>query len=169
MESFPRVDPSEDNNYSIRMASRGGYIDIVNRLLDDPRVDPGVNNNEVLLLATLWNQKEVMNRLLEDPRVDPTVNNNYIITLAPTKDIRSILLEDPRVYNNPIIQEQYSKELKEISRKNRERMIYLAMSLNRNNQYLPPELLDNIRSMIGRYGNRRLKKYSKRRSKNKKR
>jgi hypothetical protein len=43
--SDPRVDPSDENNYAIRLASYYGYLKIVKLLLSDPRVDPSDENN----------------------------------------------------------------------------------------------------------------------------
>ena len=36
----PRVDPSADNNFAIRIASEKGHMDVVKVLLADPRLSP---------------------------------------------------------------------------------------------------------------------------------
>ena len=96
----PRVDPSANNNYAIRLASEHGHIAVVNRLLEDPRVDPSAYFNYAIQWASELGHGAVVNRLLEDPRVDPSANSNYAIGLASEHGHSAIvnrLLEDPRV------------------------------------------------------------------------
>ena len=41
----PRVDPSADDNYTIRWASNNGHDKVVSLLLADTRVDPSTRDN----------------------------------------------------------------------------------------------------------------------------
>uniref|UniRef100_A0A6C0CL55 Ankyrin repeat protein n=1 Tax=viral metagenome TaxID=1070528 RepID=A0A6C0CL55_9ZZZZ len=96
----PRVDPSADNNYTIRLASDSGHTEIVERLLADPRVDPSALNNEAIRLASENGYTEIVEILLADPRVDVFADNNWGIKFASKKghtEIVQILLADPRV------------------------------------------------------------------------
>src|SRR3989304_5945772 len=44
----PKVDPSDQNNYAIRLASRKGHVEVVKLLLQDSRVNPSDHNNEAI-------------------------------------------------------------------------------------------------------------------------
>lgn len=45
-------DPSCNDNYAIRLASKHEYIEIVCLLLKDKRVDPAANDNHAIELAS---------------------------------------------------------------------------------------------------------------------
>jgi hypothetical protein len=76
----PQLDPSHDDNYAIRWASRNGYTEVVELLLKDPRVDPSDCNNTALRWACIFGHKEVVQLLIN--RVNPSVNNNCAIREA---------------------------------------------------------------------------------------
>ena len=44
-----RVDPSANNNDTIKYSSRYGHVDVVKILLNDKRVDPSANNNDTMV------------------------------------------------------------------------------------------------------------------------
>jgi hypothetical protein len=60
------------NNITLLLAAEDGYLNLVNRLLQDPRFDPSFCGKHL----------DVVNRLLQDPRVDPSANDNYAIRWA---------------------------------------------------------------------------------------
>lgn len=64
-----KVDPSVENNYAIRWASRFGHADVVKLLLSDPRVDPSADNNYAIRCAYREHHNEVLKLLLADSRV----------------------------------------------------------------------------------------------------
>ncbi len=55
--------------HCIRYAAYGGFLEIVNCLLQDPRVDPSADNNIAIRYATERNHIEIVKLLLEDSRV----------------------------------------------------------------------------------------------------
>ena len=67
-----RVDPSTDNNYAIRLASRYGHVEVVKVLLQDPRVDTSADDNAAIRWASENRRVEVVKVLLQDPRVNPS-------------------------------------------------------------------------------------------------
>ena len=73
----PRVDPSADNNDTIRWASLFGNVEVVKLLLNDPRVDPSADNNDAICLASNNRPFEVFKLLLNDPRLNPSSGKNY--------------------------------------------------------------------------------------------
>ncbi len=75
-------DPTNEDNYPIRLASEQGYLNIVNLLLQDPRVDPSASDNYALQFASANGHLGVINRLLEDSRVDPSASDNNAIQSA---------------------------------------------------------------------------------------
>ena len=96
----PRVDPSVEDNWPIRMASYNGNFTTVKLLLSDPRVDPSVNNNDAICVASCNGKFNVVEILLKDPRVDPSTRNNYPFHMASikgNKDIVNLLKCDSRV------------------------------------------------------------------------
>lgn len=68
----PRVDPSGNKNYAIRMVSKYGHSEVVRILLSDPHVDPSANYCQALQLASLRGRSEIMKYLLRYPCADPT-------------------------------------------------------------------------------------------------
>ena len=89
----PRVDPSADNNFSVRRASANGRVEVVKLLLNDPRVDPSADNNDAIQQASRYGNSEVVRLLLNDLRVNPSDNNNYAIQHAESVVIMDMLLE----------------------------------------------------------------------------
>ena len=69
------VDPGAVDNYSIKMASKNGHIDVVKSLLKDDRVDPSANDNHALRLALENGHTEIVKLLKLDPRVDRKINS----------------------------------------------------------------------------------------------
>jgi hypothetical protein len=66
-----RVNPSDNNNYAIRWASRNGHLEVVKLLLEDPRVNPADEDNDPIRSSSINGHLEVVKLLLEDPRVAP--------------------------------------------------------------------------------------------------
>lgn len=94
------LDPSEENNWSIKIACQYGYIDIVKLLLADKRIDPSNDNNWSIILAAQHDHIEIVKLLLNDKRVDPSDNENLAISLAKGNDeIVHLLWKDKRVKN----------------------------------------------------------------------
>ena len=110
------ADPTTDMNSAIILASQGGHLEIVNRLLEDPRVDPSDTSNWSIILASASGHLEIVNRLLDwrprsavdwrpheagdDRRVDPSDQNNLAIIWASRRGRFAVvdrLLRDPRV------------------------------------------------------------------------
>ena len=94
------VDPTASNNYAIRLASSGGHLAVVNRLLQDPRVDPTADDNLAIRFASSGGHLAVVNRLLQDPRVDPTADDNLAIQWASSNGHLAVvnrLLQHPDV------------------------------------------------------------------------
>uniref|UniRef100_A0A6C0JWC8 Uncharacterized protein n=1 Tax=viral metagenome TaxID=1070528 RepID=A0A6C0JWC8_9ZZZZ len=89
-------DPSENNNYAIRVASYNGHVDVVKLLLADHRVDPSALDNQAIRAASQEGHLRVVRLLLEDSRVDPSANNNDAIKRAQTYNhlkIANLLIE----------------------------------------------------------------------------
>ncbi len=63
----PRVDPSSNNNYAIRKASKNGCVKMVGLLLQDSRVDPPSDTIEV---ASNHGHIEIVRLLLLDEYID---------------------------------------------------------------------------------------------------
>ena len=51
-----RVDPSDDNNWAIKLASQNGHVDIVNLLWQDQRIKNSLENDD----------KELYNKLIKN-------------------------------------------------------------------------------------------------------
>jgi ankyrin repeat protein len=104
----PRTDPTDEDNYPIRVASQFGRLQVVKLLLQDPRVDPAASNNYSIRFASYNGHLEVVKLLLQDQRVDPTADNNYAIKNAIRNGHRGVvdlLLKDPRI-DPAIVQEE---------------------------------------------------------------
>ncbi|MDF2576558.1 MAG: hypothetical protein K0S74_42 [Chlamydiales bacterium] len=74
----PRVDPSANHSFALRLASRYGYVSIVKELLQDPRVDPAAVNNESIRLAMEQNHVSTVKELLGNTKVNPFVDMELI-------------------------------------------------------------------------------------------
>ncbi len=81
-----KVDPSLDNNWAIRKASKKDYYEIVKLLLEDTRVDPSSGENWAIRSAVYNKSIKIVKLLLEDPRVN--FGSNYsIITAIKNNDL----------------------------------------------------------------------------------
>jgi ankyrin repeat protein len=80
--SDPRIDPSVNDNNSIKTALRYGDLDMVKLLLNDPRVDPSSDNNYLIKEAARKGYSSVVDILLRDPRIDvfqtDTLNSEFL-------------------------------------------------------------------------------------------
>jgi ankyrin repeat protein len=95
-----RVDPSVDENNSIRLASARGHDSVLKLLLADPRVDPAADSNYAIRYASSNGHAGVVKLLLADPRVDPAAYDNHAIRSASDNGHASVvrlLLADSRV------------------------------------------------------------------------
>ncbi len=87
-------------NKALVVASKKGYVHIVNSLLGDKRVDPGVYDNKVLIQASEDGHVEIVKILLQHSKVDPSdQNNRAILTASQNGDSNIVkeLLKDKRV------------------------------------------------------------------------
>ena len=106
------VDPSDNDNYAIREASRNGHTEVVKLLLADPKVDPSASNNDAIRWASQNGHTEVVKLLLTDHRVDPATWNNEPIRYASQNghaEVVKLLLADPRV--DPSAENNYAIKL----------------------------------------------------------
>lgn len=63
------VDPSEQNNYAIIIASRDNKLEIIKQLLKDDRVDASDNNNKAIRLAFKNEHYEIVKLLFNIEKV----------------------------------------------------------------------------------------------------
>jgi hypothetical protein len=94
------IDPSFNDNISIKVASVNGYPDIVKLLLKDPRVNSGVNDNFPIRSASERGHTEVVKLLLSSENTDPSAEDNEAIRRASQNgryEIVKMLLSDERV------------------------------------------------------------------------
>uniref|UniRef100_A0A6C0JVN8 Uncharacterized protein n=1 Tax=viral metagenome TaxID=1070528 RepID=A0A6C0JVN8_9ZZZZ len=100
---FRFVDPSNQHNWPIRIASQNGHVEIVRLLLEDPRVDPSEFDNRALQNACSYHHLKVVKLLLTDPRVNPSASHNMALACAAgCIKIMEFLLEDPRVVSSSL-------------------------------------------------------------------
>lgn len=105
-----RINPGNQNNKAIRLASQNAGGEVVKLLLNDERVNPGddgkcdvldgCGNNTAIILAVSNRNTITVSLLLNDNRVDPSTNCNRSIILAVTNGdigIVKLLLNDDRV------------------------------------------------------------------------
>lgn len=113
-------DPSADSNLAIELASRRGYLSVVNRLLQDPRVNPSAL---AIIGALEGGHVEVVKRMLRDKRADPNAKTgrNRTVLVEAAKlgytDIVEQLLHDPRTDpsindNEALIEAIYNRDLR---------------------------------------------------------
>ena len=94
------ADPSDNNNWTIRWASRNGHKEVVELLLKDSRVDPSDDDNMAIRWASQFGHLDVVKLLLKYPKVDPSGWDNFAIRLASHnghKEVVKLLLKDKRV------------------------------------------------------------------------
>lgn len=65
----PRIDPSQDSNKALRLASEKGYTEIIKLLLRYDCVDPTVMDNSPIEMAACYGRLQVVKLLLADERV----------------------------------------------------------------------------------------------------
>lgn len=111
-----KIDPSIDNNWGIRWASRQGYYKIVIILLDDLRVDPSANDNEGIYFASKNNHPKVVKLLLSLPK-ERGVNVNNIInwdiiesSSYINKQLVKLLINDSKIDFNQAIHFAYKND-----------------------------------------------------------
>lgn len=93
-------DPSENNDYAIRMASQRGNAEIVRLLLVDKRINPNILDDYPCRIACRNGHTEVVKLLLQNDKVNPANNNNESIMWASANgyiDVVELLLKDKRV------------------------------------------------------------------------
>jgi hypothetical protein len=78
---LPKINPSFNNNYAIRVASKGGYTEIVQILLADSRVNLSTYGNYAIKIASEYGYTEML-RLLLAARVDPSASIDLAIAEA---------------------------------------------------------------------------------------
>jgi ankyrin repeat protein len=94
------IDPSNNKNVAIIIASFYGNIEAVKLLLQDKRVDPSDRKNEALMKSIENGKTEVVRLLLQDKRVDPSDRENDAIIIASfygNIEVVKLLLQDKRV------------------------------------------------------------------------
>lgn len=97
-----QVDPSDDNNYALKLACESGHLEIVRLLLEDKRVDPSDSyySYDSLAIASEKGHLDIVELLIYDERADPSADNNMSIRLASKNghlDIVDLLFYDERV------------------------------------------------------------------------
>jgi hypothetical protein len=96
------IDPSDNDNWAIRVASRNGNLNLVKLLIRDKRVDPSSTDNWAIKWSSFNNYVEVVEVLLRDKRVNPSIRNNLILKTISKYghvDIVMMFLNDKRVFN----------------------------------------------------------------------
>lgn len=106
----PGIDPSVNNNLSIRNACYEGHASVLALLLEDPRINITQADNSCFAVACNRGNYEIVKILLNDSRFDPCAENNlgFIRACCPsdTKKARNtdsyakiikLLLKDPRI------------------------------------------------------------------------
>ena len=75
------IDPSEADNWAIRVASMKGYLRIVKLLLNDKRINPSDEKNQTICFAYDKGFLNIVDLLWQDQRVKDTLKNDDINTL----------------------------------------------------------------------------------------
>ncbi len=102
-----KVDPTKDNNYPLRSASKYGHVEVVRLLLNDPRVDPSDKDDYSIGVASENGHTDVVRLLLQHPKTNPSADNNHAFNHACRRghmEIAKLLLSDPR-FNDENINE----------------------------------------------------------------
>jgi hypothetical protein len=97
------IDPSIDDNFALRCAARQGFLEVIQRLLQDPRVDPSADDNHAIIVASMHGHVAVVERLLQDPRVNAGAFSNMAIRMATQRghlEVIKVLLKNERVNPN---------------------------------------------------------------------
>ncbi|KAI8898483.1 hypothetical protein BC833DRAFT_620300 [Globomyces pollinis-pini] len=93
------INPSENDNWAIRITSAKGYKDNLSILLRDQRIDPSAKDNMCIRLAAENGHADCVRLLLDHPNVDPSAKNNAALRWASRNGHSkcvSILLSDSR-------------------------------------------------------------------------
>ena len=97
----PRIDPSYDDNLTLRSSILQNDLAQVKMLIADSRVDPSIRENWCIrYAASALGNAELVRVLMQDPRVDPSANNNECLRWAmysDNRDLVHVLLTDKRV------------------------------------------------------------------------
>ena len=94
------IDPTTDDNYALRHASKNGCFEVVRLLLKDPRVDVNAKDGSSLLHAVANGHTIIVKELLKDPRVDATLGRLSALKVAynfHNTEIYSTLMQDSRI------------------------------------------------------------------------
>lgn len=100
LTSEKTVDPSDNNNFAIRLACKIGRVEIVRLLLADPRVNPADIYNRSIFLASKYGHHEIVSLLLADKRANPAETQNVPLRIACKYEhvhVVGLLLADDRV------------------------------------------------------------------------
>jgi ankyrin repeat protein len=115
----PLVNPADDHNQAIILASAHGHEDIVRLLMADPRVNPADKNSIALYWAAINGYPNVVRLLLNDPRINPVMSFLEACEEGQTESVRILLADrrvDPSVNRNQAIIKASSKGHVEIVR-----------------------------------------------------
>lgn len=85
LDEGSRIDPSDDNNYAIRMSCRDRHYEVVNLLLKDARIDPSAEDNYCIRTACSHGHLEIVDILSDDRRVDKKVGLRSVMGCTQTK------------------------------------------------------------------------------------
>ncbi len=118
-----RIDPSQEGNWAIQIASQNGFTKIVKILLADRRTDPTVDNFYCLRKSVSLGSYDIVKLLLEDKRIIPNVYfNEFIIEAFNKKYIKIVKLlwciKEIKQYLKNNEPENYAKIAKEITKDN---------------------------------------------------
>ncbi len=89
----PTVDPCSNHCQALRDAAAGGYLDIVNILLDDDRVRPHAHalSNDALQTAASRGHVDIVRRLLKEKHVDAAECEHRAVRLARAHDHENVV------------------------------------------------------------------------------
>jgi ankyrin repeat protein len=76
-----KINPSQEDSYSIRFASKNGLLDIVKLLLNDNRVDVHVHDDFPLHMASQFGHVEIV-KLLLNHKKKYVPKNNFSLSMA---------------------------------------------------------------------------------------
>ena len=71
-----RVNPSNNNNSAILLASQNGHLEIVKLLLKDKRVDPSESVNYAIEYAFKNGHLDIVKKIWRDKKIKLTLKNN---------------------------------------------------------------------------------------------
>jgi hypothetical protein len=109
---LPFEDPSFDDNYCLRTASKDGHAKLFALLLSDSRTDPSVDHHSILFQACSDGHTEIVKLLLKHPNIDPAFEGQSALHLAIRNNhlaIVRLLIRHPSI--NPALDDQYCFKL----------------------------------------------------------